>query len=134
MLKRTEDYAKCQNEQQFKMLWLKKNQNPNTYFFCIETEETVKGFPDVMSVCRETTKSIFFEFKFTKTGKIKFQPTQPAFYKLHHNLVITIVAYNAKTKTLHKFGALNLFNLGSRYSMNEKAEVDLCKAEKLMMS
>lgn len=129
MLKRTEDYAKCQNEQQFKMLWLKRNQNPNTYFFCIETEETVKGFPDVMSVCRETTKSIFFEFKFTKTGKIKFQPTQPAFYKIHSDMNIWIVAYNAKTKTLHQFEKNELFKAGNVYEMNDKAAVDLWLCE-----
>ena len=132
MLKRTEDYAKCQNEQQFKMLWLKRNQNPNTYFFCIETEETVKGFPDVMSVCRETTKSIFFEFKFTKTGKIKFQPTQPAFYKAHSDMNIWIVAYNAKTKTLHHFEKNELFKAGNVYEMNDKSEVDLWLSEKLI--
>lgn len=130
----TEKYVDCKNEQEFKMMYLKENKDKDWYDFCIETEETVKGFPDVMLIEKQSRVCIFYEFKFTKTGKIKFQPTQPAFYKLHHSLVITIVAYNAKTKTLHKFGALNLFNLGSRYSMNEKAEVDLCKAEKLMMN
>lgn len=130
MLKRTEDYAKCQNEQQFKMLWLKRNQKPNTYFFCIETEETVKGFPDVMSVCRETTKSIFFEFKFTKTGKIKFQPTQPAFYKAHSDMNIWIVAFNRKTGNVHEFYAKELFNNKSAYRLNLKAEVNLNKVEK----
>lgn len=130
MLKRTEDYAKCQNEQQFKMLWLKRNQNPNTYFFCIETEETVKGFPDVMSVCRDTTKSIFFEFKFTKTGKIKFQPTQPAFYKAHSDMNIWIVAFNRKTGNVHEFYAKELFNNKSAYRLNLKAEVNLNKVEK----
>lgn len=114
------------------MLWLKRNQNLNTYFFCIETEETVKGFPDVMSVCRETTKSIFFEFKFTKTGKIKFQPTQPAFYKKHYYLPIKIIAYNERTQTVHYIMKEDLFQESSAYKMNEKAEVDLCKAERLL--
>lgn len=127
--KETEKYAHCKNEQEFKMMYLKENKDKNWYDFCIETEETVKGFPDAILIEKQSSICIFYEFKFTKTGKIKFQPTQPAFYRSNHELAITIVAYNAKTKTLHKFGALNLFNQGSRYYMNEKAEVDLCKAE-----
>lgn len=90
----------------------------------------MKGFPDVMSVCRETTKSIFFEFKFTKTGKIKFQPTQPAFYKAHSDMNIWIVAFNRKTGNVHEFYAKELFNNKSAYRLNLKAEVNLNKVEK----
>lgn len=128
MYGKAEKYAKCKDEQSFKMMWLKENQTPSFYRFCIETEETVKGFPDVMEIDKFNLTTVFIEFKFTKTGKIKFQPTQPAFYKSHPELIISIVAYNAKTKTLHLFGAGSLF-LDRGYKMNEKAEVDLCKAE-----
>lgn len=123
-----EKYAKCKDEQSFKMMWLKENQSPNFYRFCIETEETVKGFPDVMEINKFDLTTTLIEFKFTKTGRIKFQPTQPAFYWAHPELVVSIVAYNAKTKQLHLFGAGALF-LEGKYKMNEKAEVDLCKAE-----
>ena len=78
---RSDDYIDCQNEQQFKMKWLKINGLPNFTKFCIETEETVKGFPDAMFIDNDTKQTWFAEFKFTKTGKIKFQPTQPSFYK-----------------------------------------------------
>lgn len=128
MYGKAEKYAKCKDEQSFKMMYLKENQTDNFYRFCIETEETVKGFPDVLAINKFDLSTVMYEFKFTKTGKIKFQPTQPAFYKSHPELAINIVAYNAKTKQFHQFGAGALF-LEGRYKMNEKAEVDLCKAE-----
>lgn len=126
---RSDDYTDCQNEQQFKMKWLKINELPNFTKFCIETEETVKGFPDVMFIDNDTKQAHFAEFKFTKTGKIKFQPTQPAFYKKYNGLPITIIAYNAKTDKVHTFMANELFMKASPYYMNERAEVDLNKEE-----
>lgn len=123
-----EKYAKCRDEQSFKMMYLKENQKNNFYQFCIETEETVKGFPDVIAISEIDSTTTLLEFKFTKTGKIKFQPTQPAFYKSHPELRIYVLAYNAKTKQLHLFEVGLLFKEGA-YKMNEKAEVDLCKAE-----
>ena len=133
MIKGTE-YAKCQNEQQFKMKWLKINNLSNFTWFCIETEETVKGFPDVMFIDNDTKQAWFAEFKFTKTGKIKFQPTQPAFYKKYYHLPIKVIAYNAKTNTVHFIMKEELLRDSSIYKLNEKAEVDLCKAEKLIMN
>ena len=126
------DYIDCQNEQQFKMKWLKLNELPNILSLCIETEETVKGFPDVLSIDKETKKTYFFEFKFTKRGKIRFQPTQPAFYKKYAYLSIWIIAYNAHTRTVHIIPKEALFQENSDYKMNEKAEVDLSKAERLL--
>ena len=126
------DYIGCQNEQQFKMKWLKINELPKIISFCIETEETVKGFPDVLCIDKETKQAYFLEFKFTKSGKIKFQPTQPAFYKKHYYLPIKIIAYNERTRTVHYIMKEDLFQESSAYKMNEKAEVDLRKAERLL--
>lgn len=126
------NYSKCKNEQEFKMLFLKSATNRNRFYaFCVETEETVKGFPDVICVEKTTDKVSFEEFKYTKTGKIKFQPTQPAFYKKYFTLPIIVVAYNVKTDKVHTFMTNKLFDKNSPYYMNEKAEVDLCKAEQL---
>ena len=130
---KSDDFSKCQNEQQFKMRYLQKCNRENFYVFCIETEETVKGFPDVMFYDIRDSTTFFEEFKFTKTGKIKFQPTQPAFYKAHPAMDIHIVAYNAKSRTVHTFHVNTLFDKDSRYYMNEKAEVDLNKAERLIL-
>lgn len=126
---KTDYYNKCQNEQQFKMAWLKKRSGDGFTRFPIETEETVKGFPDVLVINPYDSTCNFKEFKFTKTGKIKFQPTQPAFYRAHPELKIYVVAYNAKTGVVHEFGVGCLFNKNSKYYMNDKAEVDLTKAE-----
>lgn len=130
ILKTDVDYSKCKNEQEFKMLFLKSAKDRKDFFtFCIETEETVKGFPDVLCINKETGVASFEEFKYTKTGKIKFQPTQPAFYKKYNDLPIAIVAYDAKTDKVHMFMTYELFDKSRPYYMNEKAEVDLNKAE-----
>lgn len=130
ILQNTVDYSKCKNEQEFKMLFLKHIPNKEAFnHFCIETEETVKGFPDVLGIHKETYATSFMEFKYTKTGKIKFQPTQPAFYKKYKDLDIIVIAYNAKTDKVHSFMTNELFMKESPYYMNERAEVDLCKAE-----
>ena len=130
----TEKYVNCKNEQEFKMMYLKENKDKDWYDFCIETEETVKGFPDVMLIEKQSRVCIFYEFKFTKTGKIKFQPTQPSFYKKYCHLPIKVIAYNAKTLTVHYIMKEDLFRESGAYKMNEKAEVDLCRAEKLIMN
>ena len=125
----TDSYAGCQNEQQFKMAWLKRQESRGYTRFCIETEETVKGFPDAIEISKFQSTCSFYEFKYTKTGKIKFQPTQPAFYKANPDLIISVVAYNAKTNCVHQFGVGCLFNKTCEYVLNDKAEVDLTKAE-----
>lgn len=122
----------CRDEQDFKMYCVRNQRakkNINADVFCIETEETVKGFPDVMIVPFEG--NIFFqEYKYSNAqGKIRFQPTQPSFYRSHPVMDITVVALNAKTGLIHVFGVEELFDEESPYHMNEKAEVDLCKAE-----
>lgn len=115
------------NEQSFKMAYLKLKPKDLTCL-CIETEETVKGFPDVMIVDGWNTVS-FEEYKYTKTGVIKFQSTQPAFYKKHKKFVIFVVAYNAKSKKVHYFPVEYLFAEGSPYKLSNLATVDLNKAE-----
>ena len=132
ILPNTADYSKCKNEQEFKMLFLKSAPNKKDfYMFCIETEETVKGFPDVLCIHKETDLASFEEFKYTKTGKIKFQPTQPAFYKKYSTLPIIVVKKKKKTDKVHFFKTHELFDKESPYYMNEKSEVDLCIVEQL---
>jgi hypothetical protein len=115
------------NEQSFKMCYIKLKPK-NLTCLCIETEETIKGFPDVM-VVDEQNKVYFEEYKYTKTGVIKFQSTQPAFYKKHKKFVIFVVAYNAKTNKVHYFPVEELFKEGSPYELTKFATVDLSKAE-----
>lgn len=124
-------YKDCDNEQQFKMSIVKDIfKDIFDCIFCIETEETVQGFPDVMCLYKNInggTGAFFYEFKYSnKSGKIKFQPTQPAFYKKYKDIMsIIIVAYDQRTKTGVKFDSSCLFNKESPYYMNEKAEVQL---------
>lgn len=130
-------FSKLKDEQSFKMKYIKmcmeqKELSDSQRIFCIETEETVKGFPDVMKVIIDKVNTVYFyEFKFSdKNGKIKFQPTQPSFYRHNRALNVEVVAYNQKTEKLHIFKAESLFDINSPYKMNEKAEVNLCLAEK----
>ena len=128
------DFSECKNEQQFKMKyinnvlrWMEYN-----YVLPIETEETVRGFPDVMCLTNAGSKTFadFYEFKISdKSGKIKFQPTQPAFYKSHKDLNIKIIALNKKSGKVHNFDMMELFLENSAYKMNDKAEVNLNKGE-----
>lgn len=124
-------YKDCGNEQQFKISLIKDIlKGVFDCVFCIETEETVQGFPDVMCLYQNLnggTSVLFYEFKYSnKRGKIKFQPTQPAFYKKYEDIMqIGIVAYDQRTKTVVKFPSSCLFDKESPYYMNEKAEVQL---------
>lgn len=127
------DFSYCSNEMQFKCSFIKKARNKDIFHsFLVETEETVQGFPDVMYINKKTQKASFEEFKFTKTGKIKFQPSQPAFYRKYNTLDVAIIAYNAFTNKVHCILPVELFDEKSPYFMNDKAEVDLRKAEKLL--
>ena len=88
-------YSECKTEQAFKMEWIRRNRKNFMEIFCIETEETVKGFPDVLAIeendhCNQTP--YFVEFKKARNGFIHFQPTQPAFFKAHQRLFHSVVS------------------------------------------
>ena len=134
-----DNFVTCENEQEFKKLYcvaeLKKN-HIGQKVFCIETEETVAGFPDVMELWTANTKeesgsvARFYEFKFSdKRGNIKFQPTQPAFYKQNSELDIKVVAYNCVSKRVHLFRTNEIFDKNSPYYTNN-ARINLCAVEK----
>ena len=128
------DYKKCKNEQDFKMAWFKRFKRYYADMFCIETEETVGGFPDVMAL-GYNQMAHFFEFKFTKTGKIKFQPTQPAFYKAHNTMDITVLALwqTEVGAKVYEIPVKKLFEKDSDLSLNEKGEVDLRRVTYIMI-
>ena len=128
-----EDYSKCSTEQSFKMLYI--NAELKTLFnniFCIETEETVKGFPDVMEVVSDKDSNItyFYEFKISdKNGNIKFQPTQPSFYKSYSGMSVHVIALNRKTNNVHYFNVKELFDSSSPYKISLNNRVNLCAVE-----
>lgn len=125
-------FEKCTNENSFKMLYLKKASNASDFYaFPIETEETVKGFPDVICIEKATDKASFLEFKFTYNGTIHFQSTQPAFYKKYGTMPILIVAYNKKTRMLHTFMSSELFKKTSPYYLNGMCSINLIPIEEV---
>lgn len=133
----SDDYAHCKNEQEFKKLYCVaelKRRNSMQKIFNIETEETVAGFPDVMETVTigagSCTQAFFYEFKISDlSGSIKFQPTQPAFYKHNSELPIKVVAYNRFSKRVHVFSTNEIFDKDSPYYTNN-ARINLCAVEK----
>ena len=88
-------YSQCKTEQQFKMEWIRRHKKEYVAVFPIETEETVKGFPDVLAIhAINNAEQIpyFLEFKKARNGVVEFQSTQPAFYKANPNLFIYMIA------------------------------------------
>ena len=134
----TDDFAHCKDEQAFKKLYCVsrlKQRGAVTVkqsLFYIETEETVAGFPDVMELttfCGKTTAR-FFEFKISDNrGNIKFQPTQPSFFKQNYELDIKVVAYNRVSKRVHVFSTNEIFDKNSPYYTNS-GRINLCTVEK----
>lgn len=120
MTVQTERYVKCKTEQEFKMEYIRQElRDGNHEVFCIETEETVKGFPDVLSIDKRNGVAVLYEFKRAKgNGYIEFEPSQPAFYRSHPKLYIYVVALNPKENVVHKFFADSIFDEKSGYKMN----------------
>lgn len=132
----SDTYLTCKDEQDFKKLYCiaelkKKYHNTVQRIFCIETEETVAGFPDVMELLIDSTiRAHFYEFKFSdRRGNIKFQPTQPAFYKMYPEMEICVVAYNCVSKRVHIFRANEIFDKNSPYHTTNR-RINLTIAEK----
>ena len=73
-------YSECKTEQAFKMEWIRRNRKNFMEIFCIETEETVKGFPDVLAIeendhCNQTP--YFVEFKKADNNSDNNAPVDP---------------------------------------------------------
>lgn len=87
-----ERYKRSDNEQKFKIDWIRSHAGEYADVFCIETEETVGGFPDAIAIDGEG-RATFIEFKVCdRQGRMQFQPTQPAFYRGHPHLNVFVVA------------------------------------------
>lgn len=133
----TDTYLTCRDEQDFKKLYCiseLKKRNSGQKIFNIETEETVAGFPDVMELVTisagSCTQVFFYEFKISdSSGNIKFQPTQPAFYKNNSELPIKVVAYNRLSKRVHLFRTNEIFDKSSPY-YTTNARINLCAVER----
>lgn len=67
--------------------------------FSIETEETVKGFPDIM-VMSALNKASFIELK-VGSKDIHLQHTQLAFAKCHPEMSIGLCIFNQDTRSIY---------------------------------
>ena len=76
------------DENEFKN-WYRQNvlAELNTRAFNIETEETVKGFPDMLYIGRDK-KARLYEFKMCDLGgDVTFTFNQPRFYRQHADVL-----------------------------------------------
>lgn len=67
--------------------------------FSIETEETVKGFPDIM-IMPTLNKTVFMELK-VGLKDIQLQHTQLAFAKRHKEMSIGLCIFNQDTGSIY---------------------------------
>ena len=85
--------SQYKNEADFKKDFVALLRESGCTVFCIETEETEPGFPDVLAIKDGETK--FLELKITdRKGIFKMQKTQPRFYKMYPNLHIAVVVWD----------------------------------------
>ena len=125
------------NEKGFKRYLMNNLKNTKNFLalFEIETEETVLGFPDVLAITKEN-RAVLYEFKYSnKQGVIKFQPTQPAFYKANKELDIRVIALSEYRGEfyIHGFKVQELFREGSMYKMDGMNQVDLNPMRELLV-
>lgn len=117
------------SEQEYKMWKLKKlwsNPHSRTEYVCIESPITAKGFPDtiVQRITKQKKKYYFIEFKISdEYGNIRFQKTQPPYYRSHKTFPLLIFAFNRKTGKEVHFSAKCLFLESSKYYLNGKLTI-----------
>ena len=135
---KSEDFELCVDEQAFKKLYCTKYlkhkfTGVTQKIFCIETEETIAGFPDVMELMTSkggVTTVQFYEFKASdRYGNIEFQKTQPPFYRSNKELDIRVIAYNRKSQRVHLFSTDEIFNKESVYYTTNR-RINLAIVEK----
>lgn len=107
-----DDYKDCSSEQEFKMEWIRHHRKEYARVWCIETEETAGGFPDVLCI-KKDGRAELYEFKKAKAGDaIEFEPTQPAFFMANASVVpIKVVAMRTDGSCL-EFEALRMMRSG----------------------
>ena len=77
----------------------RERHDPRLVHFCIETEETEPGFPDVLSILGRTY--VFIEFKVSDDqGYLTFTRAQPLFYRRNNTARIVIMAWDVPNRRL----------------------------------
>lgn len=92
--------------------------------FCIESDETVPGFPDCL--CHDDDGFHLYEFKSSdERGDIKFKKTQPRFYLQNKCIDVAIIAFDNRNGKTHVFPASDLFDASSQYRISKSFTVRL---------
>jgi hypothetical protein len=79
--------------------------NDGWHYFCVESPDTMRGFPDVLAIS-DRGRYQLYELKVSDNkGFIKFERTQPLFYKKHGGLHALVVAWNVPFREAVYFSA-----------------------------
>jgi hypothetical protein len=115
------------DEATFKKQKVEKWKTSGTFesVFCIETEETETGFPDVLAIDKVHVSQLY-EFKVSDArGIIKFERGQPLFYKKYPHLNVEIVALDNRTGETVFIPSAALFDPNSQWPIKPNREVQL---------
>ena len=120
------------SEQEYKMNKIRELcSNPviSTDYVLVESPLTASGFPDLLLQRVHPSgkkKYYFIEFKISdESGAIKFQNTQPAYYRRHSTFPFLIFAFNRKTGREVHFTTKALFNPSHKYYLNNTLRLRL---------
>jgi hypothetical protein len=123
-----------QSEAKFKAAIIKlwKSEGIFDEIFCIETEETEPGFPDVMVKLNDQEVYKFFEFKVSDAkGLIEFTKNQPRFYLFHRGMDIQVLAldnrvpFDKDSRSMVMFPVSKIFEKGGQFELSDRRQVQL---------
>jgi hypothetical protein len=82
--------------------------NDGWHYFCVESPDTMRGFPDVLAIS-DRGRYQLYELKVSDNkGFIKFERTQPLFYKKHDGVHALVVAWDVPLKQVVFLSAVSV--------------------------
>ena len=103
------------------------NSDKKRYKEVLAIENTVEpGMPDLLIIDNKD-KAVFVEIKYARNGVITFERTQIPWYRRHRNLNIIVIAYNDKTRNIHRIDAAVILMRaqGTKYKLEHEVQFKL---------
>ena len=113
--------SQYKNEAEFKRDFVELLRESGGTPFCIESEETEPGFPDVLEIYEGMAS--LYEMKITdRHGIFKMQKTQPLFYKTYPNLKIYVVIWD---NGMHNYLSVPAKTIADRCAEHGSLKLDI---------
>lgn len=103
------------------------NDDKKRYKEVLAIENIVEpGMPDLLIIDNKD-KAVFVEIKYARKGVITFERTQIPWYRRHRNLNIIVIAYNDKTRNIHRIDAAVILMKaqGIKYTLEHEVQFKL---------